>query len=303
MSTSNDTGAAMVTERPRVLVPAAMIREHNYRASYDDAHIGRLADDIARDGLQSAPMVRAMPDGTYRLVYGHCRSRAMIRVLGWEMVPVVIADDDMTDADEFSAQLRENELRRAVSKADRARAAARLRDQFGKDITEIAAIMNVSTTTARNWIRCAECLSDSAMADWSAEFLSDVQAYTLCRVNADRQAAVLALVRSDKYSVKAFDALISRVIIAQNEDAAGGMFDMSEFTMAVQQMGEDAKQAATDARAAAKAAREATADVLGELAELRRLMWEAQRTLRKANPALANRCARALATAPTIAAA
>lgn len=269
-------------------VPARSLADNNYRTTYDMAHVSALAADIAAHGLQTPPMVRPSGPMTWHVVFGHTRILAMME-LGWADIPVQFAPADWSEADCFDAQIRENELRREVPKADRAKAMLIARDVHGRSIDQVAEIFNVSAGVVRNWLRCAESLTDNALADWSACLLSDMQAYALCRVGKDRQRPVLELCRGERFSVKAFDELVSRIVAGQNEDAQTGMFDMADFALQVQDMAAEAKSAAKDAKRSAKEAAASAESARTEVDVLRKLLMQARAALQSGDAELGAR--------------
>lgn len=135
-----------------VLIPAAAIRPGpNDRKVFDPERLAELAASIETCGLLEPPVVRPAPDGTYELVAGERRFRAVTELLGWDEIPVTVRALD--DAAAAEAMLAENFHRVDLNPMEEAGAYAKWADQFGWDADEIARRANVSPNRVRSRLR------------------------------------------------------------------------------------------------------------------------------------------------------
>lgn len=115
--------------------------ERPSRETIDPERVGALADSIAAIGLLQKPGVRGpMPDGRYRLIYGHRRLLAL-RLLRWRELPCMVYPPDY---DEDQARIEENENREPLNPIDQARECARLLEK-GRPVPLIARIFKRSS--------------------------------------------------------------------------------------------------------------------------------------------------------------
>lgn len=87
------------------------------RIRKDFGDIGELADDIRQNGLINPPVASPNPDGTYNLIAGERRLRAM-QALGYEQIeirPMSVKDAEHA----LNLEISENEVRKDFSKAER----------------------------------------------------------------------------------------------------------------------------------------------------------------------------------------
>ena len=160
------------------------------RTEIDTQKLGELKDSIALRGLLHAPVVRMSPSGTYRLIAGERRVRAIEalwsegRVVRHDSgiclpgnLPVVLAD--LGNASEWmSAEFEENVVRADLPWPDRVRAIAAIHDQ--------RLLENPSTTI----IDTARLLVEKGVSDSVGHLRGDV-----------REATVVAQ-HLDKYKIK-----------------------------------------------------------------------------------------------------
>ena len=131
---------------PTISVPLNKIIDHhdNVRTEYDQAELEELADSIAANGLLSPLLVHGGQDGSYQLIAGHRRVRAMKILVDRkvykqsEPVDVVVHSEATSDADATVLMLVENVQRTDITAIDEARGYARLFEQFGVTKKDIA---------------------------------------------------------------------------------------------------------------------------------------------------------------------
>jgi ParB family chromosome partitioning protein len=106
-----------------VLIDITKIKTEN-RIRKDFGNIQELADDIKQNGLINPPVVIAETDGTFTLLAGERRLRAM-KSLGYRQVEVRTWGS-LTDEQKLNIEISENEVRKDFSKAERVEYARRL---------------------------------------------------------------------------------------------------------------------------------------------------------------------------------
>ena len=94
------------------------------RIRKDFGNITELAEDIKQNGLINPPVVIAESDGTFTLLAGERRLRAM-RSLGYKQVEVRTWGS-LTDEQKLNIEISENEVRKDFSKSERIEYARRL---------------------------------------------------------------------------------------------------------------------------------------------------------------------------------
>ena len=106
-----------------MLIDITKIKTKN-RIRKDFGNIQELADDIKQNGLINPPVVIAETDGTFTLLAGERRLRAM-KSLGYRQVEVRTWGS-LTDEQKLNIEISENEVRKDFSKAERVEYARRL---------------------------------------------------------------------------------------------------------------------------------------------------------------------------------
>lgn len=106
-----------------MLIDITKIKTEN-RIRKDFGNIQELADDIEQNGLINPPVVIAEADGTFTLLAGERRLRAM-KSLGYRQVEVRTWGS-LTDEQKLNIEISENEVRKDFSKAERVEYARRL---------------------------------------------------------------------------------------------------------------------------------------------------------------------------------
>lgn len=106
-----------------MLIDIDKIRVQN-RIRKDFGDIQELADDIKENGLINPPVVIPEEDGTFTLLAGERRLRAM-KSLGYQQVEVRTWKN-LSDEEKLNVEISENEVRKDFSKAERIEYARRL---------------------------------------------------------------------------------------------------------------------------------------------------------------------------------
>lgn len=106
-----------------MLIDVEKIKATN-RIRKDFGNIQELADDIKANGLINPPVVTPENDGTFMLLTGERRLRAM-RSLGYKQIEVRTWSS-LSDEQKLNIEISENEVRKDFSKAERIEYARRL---------------------------------------------------------------------------------------------------------------------------------------------------------------------------------
>lgn len=185
----------------------------NDRIRKDFGDLEELAEDIRQNTLLNALVVTPSGNGsgTYILIAGERRLRAMRDILGYKAVPVnVVGVDDAEQA--LLMEISENECRKEFTKTERLEYARRLAQieaakakermsEGGKGTQDIAGVGETRTKVAqalgtnRETLRQEQFIADNAdlldpadFADWDEGRLSTNRAYQ--RIKAAKEQAI-----------------------------------------------------------------------------------------------------------------
>ncbi len=119
------------------------------REGFDEQGLIKLADSLAKQGLQQPLVVRKTGEG-YQLVMGERRLRAA-RILGWKRIPAVVRDVDDKQVLQFA--LVENLQREDLNAIEEAKAFSQLVEKFDMTHEGIGKLVGKSRTAVTNTIR------------------------------------------------------------------------------------------------------------------------------------------------------
>jgi len=133
-------------------LPVAAIHPNPYqpRREFAEAQLKELADSIEASGLLQPVVVRSRPQGTYELIAGERRWRAVQR-LGWQKVPAVIKEVD--DRALLTLALIENLQRDDLSAIDAAHGYQQLIEAFAVSQQEVARLVGKDRSSVSNTLR------------------------------------------------------------------------------------------------------------------------------------------------------
>jgi ParB family chromosome partitioning protein len=168
----------------------------------DAGDIDSLAETIRQQGLLQPLGVRALNGDRYQVVYGGRRLRA-VQQLGLDQVPCVVVDVP-NDDDLLVQQVIENVQRQDLNDIEKARAFARLREQFTEDgeqngtkpnegdlDEEVGATVGLAARTIRRYLGLLDLPPEVQHLIKNGE-LSVTQAQHLRRINNTRTQIELA---------------------------------------------------------------------------------------------------------------
>jgi len=129
------------------------------RRRFDEGALAALAESIRARGVLQPIVVRPLAGGTYELVAGERRLRA-VRLAGLETVPALVRDTE--DGERLELALAENMAREDLNPIEEARACATLVEDLGLTKEEVGRRVGRSRVAVSNLIRLLE-LPDEAL--------------------------------------------------------------------------------------------------------------------------------------------
>jgi ParB family chromosome partitioning protein len=133
-------------------LPVTAIRPNPFqpRTHFDPAELTDLTRSIESSGLLQPIVVRSTGAGTYELIAGERRWRA-VQQLGWASVPAVVKEAD--DRTLLTLALVENLQRDDLSPIDEALGYQRLLEEFAMPQQELARMVGRDRSTVANTVR------------------------------------------------------------------------------------------------------------------------------------------------------
>lgn len=120
-------------------IPVHLIRAgNNDRKQFNAVELQELANSIGEHGLAQPPTLRPMGDGTYEIVAGERRIRAMRDILGWTHIPAIVRELD--DQQASAIMLIENIERKDLNPMEEACAYAERMERFGWGIGDLVRV-------------------------------------------------------------------------------------------------------------------------------------------------------------------
>lgn len=120
-------------ERKMVPIEALIPNEENPN-EMTDAEFNLLYDNMEQVGFTDAVLVKALDDGTYRIVGGHHRWE-VAKLIGFEEVPVTVITDAQFDEDQERFQLvRHNVIKGKMSPQKFLKLYEQMADKYAEDI-------------------------------------------------------------------------------------------------------------------------------------------------------------------------
>jgi ParB family chromosome partitioning protein len=170
-------------------LPVAQVRPNPFqpRTHFDEGALAELAASIEASGLLQPVVVRSR-DGTYELIAGERRWRAVQR-LGWPTVPAVVKEAD--DQTLLTLALIENLQRNDLSPIDEAQGYQRLIDQFKLPQSDVARMVGRNRSTVANLLRLLR-LPEPVRAMLHDGRLSEGHARALLALESEPEIVALA---------------------------------------------------------------------------------------------------------------
>lgn len=174
------------------------------RLAEDAEVIGKLADNIERNGLLQIPSARKV-DGRYQLAFGHTRKAAfdLLNKRGdlnrWDTMPLNIAE--LTDLQMFEAAVSENIQRRDLNAVEVAQAMKRYMQDFKKTSDECGTFFGVNGATVRGKVRLLDLPKDIQKKISTGEITEGAarKLLTLQRIDKDQVKYVADHLKENKF--------------------------------------------------------------------------------------------------------
>ena len=158
------------------------------RREFAESELEELADSIEQNGLLQPLLVRPRTAGTYEIIAGERRFRA-IQSLGWSEVPVVVRDVD--DQELLILAMVENLQREELSPLEEAEGYRVLTEEHGLSQGDVAKVVGKSRPTIANALRLLGLPPSVRRLVESGE-LSAAHGRTLLRIQDPVRAAEVA---------------------------------------------------------------------------------------------------------------
>lgn len=159
------------------------------RTQFDEGRIQGLAASIAESGLQQ-PVLCVKDGGGYWLLDGECRLRACL-LLGWTEVPVLLAEEGLSDADALARQLVCNLQRTDLNPIEKARGIHELMQRGGLTGEQAAKRLGLSAADVSRSLALLK-LPPTLLEQVAGGTIAADAAYQLSRVADPAEQATLA---------------------------------------------------------------------------------------------------------------
>src|SRR5438874_3108842 len=187
-------------------VPVEAIRPNPWqpRTHFDQAELEELAQSIREHGVLQPVLVSQQPDGSFQLITGERRWRA-VQLAGMPTVPAMVKE--ATPQASLEMALVENIQRRDLNPLEEAYAFRQLLDEHGLTQEQLAQRVGKSRVAITNTLRLLH-LSEPVREALANGTITEGHARAILMANGDtRRLLVLARVLADHLSVRDAEAL------------------------------------------------------------------------------------------------
>ncbi len=187
-------------------VPVDAIRPNPWqpRTHFDQAELEELAQSIREHGVLQPVLVSQQADGTFQLITGERRWRA-VQLTGMATLPALVKE--ATPQASLEMALVENIQRRDLNPLEEAHAFRQLLDEHGMTQEALASRIGKSRVAVTNTLRLLhlpdavrQALADGSITEGHARAI-------LTAADDDKRLALLARVVNEQLSVRATEAL------------------------------------------------------------------------------------------------
>jgi ParB/RepB/Spo0J family partition protein len=195
----------------------------NDRTVFDQTGLEELAASIQEHGLAQPITVRDRPDGTFQIVAGERRFRAMSQVLKWETIPCIVRYG-MVDSEASAIMLAENIGRKDLDPVDEALAYKKRVDQYGWEPAEIARRCGVSADRVKKRLKLVNVRQDILHLVRSGNFpVGHAEALSILDHNRQMIAA-RPLIDGQQINRRQFQAIVEQLY---NQQCSESLFDLA----------------------------------------------------------------------------
>ena len=150
--------AIQTTQIVQQIPVTSVVAGNNDRKSFKAEPLKELAASIAQHGLAQPITLRPFEDGTYQIVAGERRFRAIADILKWDTVPAIVRV--LSDEEAAAIMLVENTSRVDLDPIAEAEAYRVRQERFSWSISHIADIAGVNAERVRTRLKLLELPSD-----------------------------------------------------------------------------------------------------------------------------------------------
>jgi ParB family transcriptional regulator, chromosome partitioning protein len=200
-------------------VPVGDIRPNPWqpRTHFDQQELQELADSIREHGVLQPVLVSQQPDGTFQLITGERRWRA-VQLAGLPTVPAMVKE--ATPQASLEMALVENIQRRDLNPLEEAHAYRQLLDEHGLTQERLAQRIGKSRVAVTNTLRMLH-LPDAAREALANGEISEGHARAILMADGeDQRLQVLARVLEGHLSVRETEALAREINLPPRETEA-----------------------------------------------------------------------------------
>jgi ParB family transcriptional regulator, chromosome partitioning protein len=200
-------------------VPVGDIRPNPWqpRTHFDEHELQELADSIREHGVLQPVLVSQQPDGSFQLITGERRWRA-VQLAGMPTVPAMVKE--ATPQASLEMALVENIQRRDLNPLEEAHAYRQLLDEHGLTQERLAQRIGKSRVAVTNTLRMLH-LPEAARAALAEGAISEGHARAILMADGQEQRLlVLARVLEGHLSVRETEALAREANLPPRETAA-----------------------------------------------------------------------------------
>lgn len=175
------------------------------REEIDNDYINELAESIKTNGLLNPILVKRIDDGSYEVIAGGHRLRA-VKKLGWDEIETKVLDIDESDASILA--IKTNLLQKNLMDIEEGRAIKKIIEKFGFTQSEIAELLGKSPSWVSNRLALILDVSDKVQNALKEEKISTSHAVLLSKLTKQDQDNFLNYILSKNLSINdARDAL------------------------------------------------------------------------------------------------
>lgn len=218
-------------------VPASkIVAGLNDRETFNRSELEALAANIREYGLLQPPVYRPLADGTYQIVAGERRTRAMRDILGWPLIPCIVNEALADDADAVGAMGSENRCRVNLNPLEEAQGYHNGMARYGWDTAECARRNGVSTRTVSDRLALLTlCPEAQDLVSKPGSGFTVGYALVLASAGLDRnfQNNALDLLKVNRSpNLDWWRATVAELVLKAGQNS---MFDLADFMVAKQE--------------------------------------------------------------------
>lgn len=205
------------------LAASVIVAGDNDRKEFDRHELRLLAESIRDLGCLHPPTVRPLGDGRFEIVEGERRYRAMSGMLGWDEIPVTVAD--MDDATASRAMLVENLGRVDLDPLTEADAYQARIDRFGLTVAQVAEWAGVNPSRVSARLRLLKLVPQAQHLIRIGEMAPE-RGVAMSVLDSNRQRLCLEAMARENLSVYELRVMVERL---KAEQEAEPLFDPDTF--------------------------------------------------------------------------